>query len=1015
MISPIVLSRSAAALICSVGLSVIVGWIFDIEPLKHVVPGYVAMKANTATAFILAGLALWQLPVAPDRRGARRFVQGGALFIFLIGALTLVEYLFGWNLGIDELFFTEPSGAIGTSSAGRMGFNTAANFVLIGSALLLHTRRADAPAQSLAVGAVSIAFFPMIGYLYGVDSLYGIASHTQMALHTSVTFILFGVGLILSRPDAGIMAIMTAETHGGLLARRMLPLAVAVPVVVGWLRWQGEAAGLYQSRFGVALFALSNVFILTAVLWRTARVLHQTDMERKRAEEALRRAHDELELRVQDRTADLTRANQALQTEIGERKRAEETLRSNEGLLRTILETLPVGVWVTDSRGRIVSGNRAGQEIWAGAKYVGIDRYGEYKGWWADTGKRIEPEEWALARAVTRGERSLGEVIDIECFDGTRKTILNSAVPIRSSGGEIAGAIVVHQDITPLRQAERTLRENNLILENAVEGIAQLDEKGHYVSVNRAYAGTFGYEPSDLIGRGWEERVSPEDRDKLTAAYEEMKAKGKIETEVRGLRKGGDLFYEQIVMIASHDPHKKFTGHYCFMKDITERKRAEAHLNYLASFDSLTRLPNRTLFYDRLSQALARERWHRRLLAVLFLDLDRFKIINDTLGHGVGDLLLKGVAERLTASVRDGDTVARYGGDEFTLILADVAHMEDVARVTQKILNALSKPFDLQGHELFVTASIGIALYPNDGDHPEALIKNADAAMYRAKEGGRNHYQLYSPALNAKASERLLLESHLRRALERQEFLLYYQPKVDLGSGAVVGMEALIRWKRPEQGMVSPAEFIPLAEETGLILPIGEWALRTAARQVKRWQEAGVPAVPVAVNLSPRQFQLNLVEMISRVLSEVGLAPPYLGLEVTEGMMMKQAAAAANMLDRLHEIGIEIAIDDFGTGYSSLSYLKRFHVQSLKIDGSFIRDLSTHPDDAAIVAAIITMARSLKLTVVAEAVETEEQLSLLRSLQCDQMQGYLFSRPLPADETEKLLRGGKRLATGIPR
>jgi diguanylate cyclase (GGDEF)-like protein/PAS domain S-box-containing protein len=1004
-----VLTRSAAALICSIGLSVIVGWVFDVEALKGVFPGFVSMKVNAAVAFVSAGLSLWLLPEAHGRRGARRFVEGSALFILLIGALTLIEYLFGWNLGIDELLFTEPSGAVGTSSPGRMGFNTAVNFVLIGSALLLHTRQADGPAQSLAVGAVSIAFLPMIGYLYGVDSLFGIAPYTQMALHTSVAFILFGIGLILSQPGAGIMTIFTADTHGGLLVRSMLPFAVAVPVVVGWLRWQGEAAGLYQTRFGLALFALSNIFILTIVIWKTAKALHQTDTERKKAEEALRRAHDELELRVRDRTVDLTRVNQALQTEIGERKRAEETLRSNEGLLRTILETLPVGVWVTDGQGRIVSGNRAGREIWAGEKYVDLDGYGEYKGWWADTGKRIEPQEWALARAVTRGESSLGEVIDIECFDGTRKTILNSAVPIRSSGPEITGAIVVNQDITPLRQAERTLRENNLILENAVEGIAQFDEKGHYVSVNRAYAGLLGYEPSDLIGLGWEETVFSEDRDKMLAAVEEMKAKGKVETEVRGLRKEGDFFYQQIVMIPSYDRHKTFTGHYCFMKDITERKRAEAHLNYLASFDSLTHLPNRSLFYDRLRQALARDRWHRRLLAVLFLDLDRFKIINDTLGHGVGDQLLKGVAERLTASVRDGDTVTRYGGDEFTLILADVAHMEDVARVTQKILNALSKPFDLQGHELFVTASIGIALYPNDGDDPEALIKNADAAMYRAKEGGRNHYQLYSPALNAKASERLLLEGHLRRALERQEFLLYYQPKVDLGSGAVVGMEALIRWKRPEQGMVSPAEFIPLAEETGLILPIGEWVLRTAVRQIKTWQEAGVPAVPVAVNLSPRQFQKNLVEMISQVLNEVGLAPQYLGLEVTEGMIMKQAADAANMLDQLHEIGIEIAIDDFGTGYSSLSYLKRFHVQSLKIDGSFIRDLSTNPDDAAIVAAIITMARSLKLAVVAEAVETEEQLSLLHSLQCDQIQGYLFSRPLPADEAERLLRAGKCL------
>ncbi len=448
---------------------------------------------------------------------------------------------------------------------------------------------------------------------------------------------------------------------------------------------------------------------------------------------------------------------------------------------------------------------------------------------------------------------------------------------------------------------------------------------------------------------------------------------------------------------------------WCF-HDVTERKKAEERLNHLAHFDLLTNLPNRILFRDRLGLAISRAPWHKRAVGVLLLDLDRFKVVNEMLGHATGDLLLRAVSERLAATVREGDTVARLGDDMFGLILDDLAQPADSFRISQKILDSLSKPVELKGQEIFVSASIGIAISPNDGDEIDLLMKHADAAMYRAKEQGGNNYQLCSPAMNQHATQRLALENNLRRALERGEFLLYYQPKVDLVTGKIVGMEALVRWKCPEVGMISPAEFIPLAEETGLIVPIGEWVLRTACTQNKAWQERGLPSIRMGVNLSVRQLQRqNLIGTIAHVLNETGLDPGYLELELTESIIMKSNESTMAELRELNLGGIEISIDDFGTGYSSLSYLKRLPIDTLKIDKSFVQDVTTDPDDAAIVAAIITMAHTLKLKVVAEAVETVEQLAFLRSLKCDQMQGYLFSKPLPAEEITRLLVEGKHL------
>lgn len=437
---------------------------------------------------------------------------------------------------------------------------------------------------------------------------------------------------------------------------------------------------------------------------------------------------------------------------------------------------------------------------------------------------------------------------------------------------------------------------------------------------------------------------------------------------------------------------------------------AKARMAHLAQHDALTDLPNRILLNDRLVQALALAQRQCKRMAVMFLDLDRFKNINDSLGHAIGDQLLQSVARRLTATVRNSDTVCRQGGDEFVILLADVDQAEDAASSAQKILTALAASHRIDHFELHVTVSIGISIYPDDGQDAETLIKNADTAMYQAKESGRNHYQLFAQNMNAQAVERHSIESGLRNALERQEFVLHFQPKINLVSGAISGIEALIRWQHPQRGLILPEQFVGIAEECGLIVPIGEWVLREACTQAQRWQSAGLAPVTVAVNISTVQFrQKTFIETLVDILQETGLAADCLELELTESVLMQDAEATISVLRVLKSMGVRLAIDDFGTGYSSLSYLKRFPIDTLKIDQSFMQDIthvSANSDDAAIVSAVVGMGKSLNQCVVAEGIETREQMAFLQARGCGEGQGFYFSEPVTADEVMALLRSG---------
>jgi len=550
------------------------------------------------------------------------------------------------------------------------------------------------------------------------------------------------------------------------------------------------------------------------------------------------------------------------------------------------------------------------------------------------------------------------------------------------------------------------------IYENTVEGILITDGTSRIQAVNPAFTAITGYTADEALGKTPAMlRSGKHDTEFYRRMWLCLLDEGKWTGEIWNRRKDGSIFPEWLNITAIHDGQGHLKQYVGLFTDITEHKQAEEKLRYQAYHDPLTDLPNRLMYTEHLDMALPQAQRREQMCGVMMLDLDHFKNINDTFGHDFGDKLLINVAQRLRECIRKEDTLARMGGDEFTFLLSLVDDVKDIARVAEKILASFAQPTTIDGKDLFVTPSIGISLFPNDGKDAETLLKNADAAMYRAKEGGRNAYQFYTADMNAQAQERMSLENDLRRALENGELEMYYQPKVSAKDGRIVAAESLIRWHHPTRGFVSPAEFIPLAEENGLILPIGEWLLNEVCRQIRRWRDAGLTVPCIAVNLSGRQFQRqNLPDMLAQAIADAGIEAEDLELELTEGTIMSNAETNIEMLVLLKRMGMSLAIDDFGTGYSSLSYLKRFPVDVLKIDYSFVRDIVTDNNSAELVRGVIGMAHGLKLEVVAEGVETSEQLAFLRLHQCDLIQGFLFSKAVPADDFAALVREGRRLS-----
>lgn len=622
---------------------------------------------------------------------------------------------------------------------------------------------------------------------------------------------------------------------------------------------------------------------------------------------------------------------------------------------------------------------------------------------------RVFPRSEGPVPSCLRALRHGGEeeVEDITTESG--EIFCCRALAVNDEQGEYLYSVHILEDVTDRRRLEEALRRERSLTDATIKcapGVFYvIDQQYRYVRWNGYLNTLTGRSNEDLLKTSALDVVHPQDRPRITAKIEEVFSIGYAEAEAR------------LVTVDKGVRDFSFTGQRFkangatylagFGTDITEYKRARDRLEHLATHDRLTGLPNRNLFFDRLQHGLDKAARHGEHLAVLFVDLDNFKLINDSFGHQAGDLLLTRVADNLQACMRKQDTVSRFGGDEFTVIAEDIreASEEDIVAATaERILQEVAVPYDLGGRQATLSASVGIAFYPRDGKNGITLLNCADAAMYRAKEIGKNNYQFFTAEMNTHAAERRALENELRDGLARGELFILYQPQVDLRSGRIIGVESLLRWQHPQRGLLLPDEFIPLAEATGLIVPIGDWVLRGVCEQIREWSASGMRRMPVAVNLSPRQFrQQEIVSRIQNILLDNAVAASNLEFELTETCVMESPELATKVLQRLKDMGASLSIDDFGTGYSSLQYLKRFPIDKLKIDSHFIADLATDPEDQAIVSAIITMGHSLNLNVIAEGVETEQQMQFLRTKGCDSVQGYYLNRPLSAQRTAELI------------
>lgn len=686
-----------------------------------------------------------------------------------------------------------------------------------------------------------------------------------------------------------------------------------------------------------------------------------------------------------------------------ERQDVLTSLASSEARQRTIFSTASVGIALADFEGRLlevngVYGRMLGYEP---TEMLGM-RVSQF------THPEDSAQELDFLAAIARGERDTYQMEKRYISrDGREFWVELSVGCQRDPEGRPLHLIGVVSDITERKRDQAALRLMGEVFRQAGEAILVTDHDNRIVMVNQAFTALTGYAPEEVLGKNPRllsaGRTSRETYRKMWVALHQ---RGHWQGEVWDRRKDGGVYPKLLSISVLKDARGRVTHHIASFTDISEHKEAEDRIRYLALHDTLTGLPNRLSLQERLSQALQTAERRREMLGVIFVDLDRFKLINDTLGHHAGDAMLIQLGRRLQQNVRSNDVVARLGGDEFVVVVTGADDVDTVLAVAEKLLEALRQPYQIEGQLLHTTPSLGLSFYPRDGKDVESLMRNADVAMYHAKSRGRNGLQCYEPALNLAASDRLSLESRLPRALAGGEFRLYYQPKVDGQSGCLAGVEALVRWQDPERGMVPPDRFIPVAEETGLIVPLGAWVLEEACRQRRAWYDQGLPAFRVAVNLSPLQSrQEDFLSHVAALLAQYGLQPGDLELEITESAAMRDPLETIGILKRIKEMGISLAIDDFGTGYSSLAYLKLLPIDTLKLDRSFVQDIDAGGDDAVICSATIALAHALGLAVVAEGVENAAQEDYLLRLGCDQLQGYRFSKPLPAAELELLLAG----------
>lgn len=721
-------------------------------------------------------------------------------------------------------------------------------------------------------------------------------------------------------------------------------------------------------------------------------------------------SNTDLERRVKDRTREIMKINQSLQNEVEQRRRAYRNLARSETRLSEAQKIARIGNWDWDQR---TDDMHCSEQV---LRILNMPTNDSAISFDDMMDLVVEDDRVAVKLAI---DTALNNHQSYN-IDHRMITARGELIHVQQQGkveldrdGKVIRLLGTMQDTSQRHEAEAQMRKLSGAVEQIADSVMITNINGVIEYTNPAFESMTGFNKEEIIGKTPRILKSDQQSEAFYKRLWNTILNGEVFSDVIiNRKKDGQLYYEEKTITPQMDRHGKILHFISTGKDVTERIEAQERLYHLAHHDSLTGLPNRVLLQDRLSQAIARIQWHDRKIAVLFMDLDRFKIINDTLGHAIGDQLLQVAAVRLSECIREGDTVARLGGDEFAIVLNDIADVNDVTPISEKIMTAMTKPIVINGHELFVTASIGISLFPRDGTDSQSLLKKADVAMYRAKSQGKDNVQLYNSDDENQASQRLSMETRLRRALDKDEFSLNYQPQVSIARGNVIGFESLLRWHYDEVENISPMQFIPILEDTGMINPVGDWVLQTACMKMKEWQDLGMQTGCVAVNLSIRQFKCKgLVERIERILSETGLAAEYLELEITEGLLIDQINETAKVLNEFHEMGVHLSIDDFGTGYSSMNYLKRLPFDTLKIDRSFVRDVTFNQDDAAIASAIITLGHTMGMNVIAEGVETVEQLAFLRSQKCDSIQGYLYSPPLSAEAVLPLIKeqGGPKI------
>jgi len=688
-----------------------------------------------------------------------------------------------------------------------------------------------------------------------------------------------------------------------------------------------------------------------------------------------------------------------------ERARVDQELRTSEAQFRAVFANAGVGVILLSREGRYVEANRA---------FAGMLGYSE-----AEL-KGIHFEDVTFPEDAAKSTGAFRELVEgvRDSYQAEKRYVAKdgrvvwgriTVTAVRDEAtSDLRYAVGVVEDVTERKRLEDHLRMAATVFENTGDGLFITDSDCRIIHVNRAFTAITGYQPDEVLGQT--PRVLSSGRhgaDFYSRMWQALETAGRWQGEIWDRRQTGEMFVGWQSIAVVRNPDGGVTNYVAVISDITSRKQVEERLSYAANHDPLTRLPNRTLFHERLSRALARAQRNQDVVALLFIDLDHFKQVNDTQGHLAGDMLLQQVAERLSSSIRLGDTVARLAGDEFTVLLEEIQDPRDAAIVAHKIVRMLGEPFDLNGATASISSSVGVAVYPADAGDAETLIKLADAAMYRAKHLGRNGCQFHSEAVNAQAFERLVLEEALRGALDRHEFRLFYQPVFEAATGRVVAVEALLRWRHPEVGMVVPTQFLPVAEEIGLMLPIGQWVLDTACRQARAWHEMGFPTLQIDVNVSARQLrQADIVETVASALEASRVAPDRLVLEIPEGSLADRGAEPGGLFARFVAMGVNIAVDEFGAGYSSFSLLRRLPANALKIAQSFVRNVATSTDDAEIVTAIAAVARGLHMSIVASGIETEEQFGFLADFGSDRVQGFLFSRPMTAEAMTDYLKAG---------